>query len=111
MSSDSRSRAPAGRFGIEHLFQGPDARLHAPRALPQLAQRLLVGAREPPRRAPMREVVRDDPDRRDDDQEEDTQDEDAAMKHDGASYRAGSGRMRLPRRSFNALSSSSTPCS
>src|SRR6185312_16797955 len=80
------------------------------RALPDLRQGLLVVAREPPRGAPAGGVVRDDPDRRDDDEEDDTEDEYGPVHHD-APLACGFGAMRLPRRSFNALSSSSTPFS
>src|SRR6185437_16708918 len=74
--------APARRLGVEHLLERVDARLHAPRALPEIAQRFLVVAGEPPSLPPPRDVVEGDPDRRDDDEEDDAEDEAAAVEHD-----------------------------
>src|SRR5258708_29889175 len=107
----SCAHAPARRLAVEHVLERLDARLHAARALPDLRQRLLVLARQPPRRAPPRGVVGDDPDRRDDEQEDDAEDKHCRAAHHAAPLPCGFGLMRLPRRSFNALSSSSTPFS
>src|SRR5581483_7572040 len=63
--------------------RGPRGALPWPGALPELAQRLLVLAREPPRRAPARQVVEDDPERRDDDEEDDAEDEPGNADHHG----------------------------
>src|SRR5260370_10087828 len=109
--SASCGHAPARRLAVEHVVEGLDARLHAARALPDLRQRLLVLARQPPRRAPPRGVVGDDPDRRDDEQEDDAEDKHFRAAHHAAPLPCGFGLMRLPRRSFNAFSSSAAPFS
>src|ERR1700757_931933 len=67
--------APARRLAVEHSLERFDAPLHPPRALPQLAQRLLVVARQATCRAPLCDVVADDPHGRDDDDEENGGDE------------------------------------
>src|SRR6516165_10195508 len=80
----SRLHAPARRFAVEHFLERLDAPFHPPRALPQLAQRLLVIARQPARLPPLREVVADDPDRRDNNKKEDPQDQESAVEEHGA---------------------------
>src|SRR6516225_113326 len=82
-SSSSCAHAPSRRFAVEYLLERLDAPLHPSGTLPELTQRLLVVAREPPRRAPRGDVVADDPDRRDDDEEENAQDEKFAVEEHG----------------------------
>src|SRR5208282_4446008 len=79
----SRPHAPARRFAVEHLLERLDAPFHPLRALPDLAQRLLVIARQSTRLPPLREVVADDPDRRDDNEEQDAEDEKSSVEEHG----------------------------
>src|SRR6516164_6392185 len=79
----SRLHAPARRFAVEHFLERLDAPFHPPRALPQLAQRLLVITRQAARLPPLREVVADDPDRRDHRQEQNPEDEKSPVEEHG----------------------------
>ena len=62
--SFSCPHAPARRVGVQHLLERFDPPLHPPRALPQLAQRLLVVTRQATRLPPLRDVVTEYPDGR-----------------------------------------------
>jgi hypothetical protein len=62
--SFSCPHAPARRVGVQHLLERFDPPFHPPRALPQLAQRLLVVTRQATRLPPLRDVVTEYPDER-----------------------------------------------
>src|SRR6516162_9623403 len=81
--SYSRLHAPARRFAVEHFLERIDAPFHPPRALPQLAERLLVIARQATRPPPLRGVVADDPDWRDHRQEQNAEDKKFPVEEHG----------------------------
>src|SRR5262249_27644468 len=79
----SCAHAPARRIAVEHLFERLDAPFHLPRALPEIAERLLVVAGQSARLPPLRCVVTNDPDRRDDDQKQNAEDKKSSVEEHG----------------------------